>query len=810
MDGALWQREMPNGRRFLFAALALACGTPAFAENRQPVDLPAGGLGPAVIALGRQAGVSVGISDPELSALQVKRVRGNLGVKEALDRLLKGTRAAYLNVGGNGWRIIRRPAEVQSAPNPSRQGIVLATIADLQPEIIVTASKKETPLSRYPGSATMLSMADMPIGIVGGSTATLTSRVAGMTSTHLGSGRNRLFIRGIADSSFNGPTQAVVGQYLGETRLNYNAPDPDLRLYDISSIEVLEGPQGTLYGAGSLGGILRLRPAEPQLDALQATASTSVALTAHGDPSADISATLNLPLIEGSLAVRAVGYGIRDGGYIDDTLRNRSDVNRTEIAGGRIAVRAEPGDGWTIDFGGTYQSIVSRDSQYADRNAARLTRASAVAEGSSNDYVLGQFIARKEWDSLVFTSATGVVSQDISETYDATPQGGLPTVFRQRNHISLISSENRLTQTLADGSSWIVGTSLVRNRYRLNRRFGAASLAPAIAGVANGVDEATIFGEFTKAITPRVNVTAGGRVTYVNLSGAALNAPAALIASVALLQGKRNETEFLPSFSVTYVPDESLTLFGKYQESFRPGGIVVRNDLIQRYQNDQVSSFELGLRFGGRHKTGVDGSLSISRTRWRNIQADLIDATGLPATSNIGTGRIWSIDAVLGWRPLQGLRIEASGVFADSRLTNPAPTLLLLRSGSNITPQPGVTVINSNDLPNVARFNGRLSADYFASLPSGFELSLSGWVRYVGRSRLGIGPVLGVPQGNYLDTSLGLRLSRERYGFFLNATNLLDTIGNRFALGSPFTLPYIGQITPLRPRTIRLGMDVRF
>jgi len=75
---------------------------------------------------------------------------------------------------------------------------------------------------------------------------------------------------------------------------------------------------------------------------------------------------------------------------------------------------------------------------------------------------------------------------------------------------------------------------------------------------------------------------------------------------------------------------------------------------------------------------------------------------------------------------------------------------------------------------------------------------------------LGIGPVLGVPQGNYLDTSLGLRLSRERYGFFLNATNLLDTIGNRFALGSPFTLPYIGQITPLRPRTIRLGMDVRF
>jgi outer membrane receptor protein involved in Fe transport len=801
---------MPNIERSLFVAILLTCGAPALAETRQPVDLPAGGLGPAVIALGRQAGVSVGISEPELSALRVKRVRGYFGVKEALDRLLKGTPAAYLQVGGNGWRIVRRPQEIRNAPDRTHQKSAPAAIETVQPEIIVTASKKDTPLSRYAGSATMLSMAEMPVGSVGGSTATLTSRVAGMTSTHLGTGRNRLFIRGIADSSFNGPTQSVVGQYLGETRLNYNAPDPDLRLYDISSIEVLEGPQGTLYGAGSLGGILRVLPAVPQLQDLQASASTSIAYTAHGDASADISATVNIPLIEGRLAVRAVGYGIRDGGFIDDALRNRDDVNRTEISGGRIALRAEPGSGWTIDLGGTYQSIVSQDSQYADRNAARLTRASAVAEGSSNEYVLGQFIARKEWDSLVFTSATGIVGQDISEAYDATQPGGPPTIFRQRSRISLISSENRLAQALADGSNWIVGTSLVRNRYRLNRRFGAAGFAPAIAGVANGVDEATLFGEFTKAITPRVNVTAGGRVTYASLSGAALDAPAAIIASVALLQGKRNETEFLPSFSVTYLPNDKLTVFGKYQESFRPGGIVVRNDLIQRYQNDQVSAFELGLRFGGRRRLGLDGSLSITRTRWRNIQADLIDATGLPATSNIGTGRIWAIDGVFGWRPVQGLRIEASGVFADSRLTNPAPTLLLLRSGSNITPKPGVTVINSNDLPNVARFNGRLSADYFTRLAGGFELSLSGWLRYVGRSRLGIGPVLGIPQGDYLDTSLGLRLSRERYGFYLNATNLFDTIGNRFAFGSPFTLPYKGQITPQRPRTIRLGMDVRF
>src|SRR3546814_5101990 len=89
------------------------------------------------------------------------------------------------------------------------------------------------------------------------------SRTASVSSTHLGPGRNKLFIRGIADSSFTGPTQSTVGQYFGDIRLSYNAPDPDLRLYDIDNVEILEGPQGTLYGAGSLGGIIPVRSESP-------------------------------------------------------------------------------------------------------------------------------------------------------------------------------------------------------------------------------------------------------------------------------------------------------------------------------------------------------------------------------------------------------------------------------------------------------------------------------------------------------------------------------------------------------------------
>ena len=91
----------------------------------------------------------------------------------------------------------------------------------------------------------------------------LEARSVGFSSTHLGSGRNKLFIRGIADSSFSGPTQSPVGVYFDDVRTGYNGADPDLKLVDMHSVEILEGPQGTLYGSGALGGIVLLRPNKP-------------------------------------------------------------------------------------------------------------------------------------------------------------------------------------------------------------------------------------------------------------------------------------------------------------------------------------------------------------------------------------------------------------------------------------------------------------------------------------------------------------------------------------------------------------------
>ena len=112
-------------------------------------------------------------------------------------------------------------------------------------------------------------------------------------------------------------------------------------------------------------------------------------------------------------------------------------------------------------------------------------------------------------------------------------------------------------------------------------------------------------------------------------------------------------------------------------------------------------------------------------------------------------------------------------------------------------------------IPNVADYAAQGSIDY--RVPAGRDdLRLGAWFKYIGPSRLGIGPRLGDKQGNYLDTGLAARLGDTRRGLTVSLTNLLDSKGNRFALGTPFDLEQGAFITPQRPRTLRIAFDYRY
>jgi outer membrane receptor protein involved in Fe transport len=800
-------------RLLALAILPLISIAPSQAADLKPLDLPAGRLSDAVAALAAQTGASVGVTDASVWSMRVAAVQGRMDAAEALRRLLRGSRAGFVSLGANSFRIYPMPAM------SARRTAPIAAAPAFEGEdstIVVTASKRETRLRDFAGSVSMLEGADLGFGGEQG-TESILARVASLSSTHLGAGRNKLFIRGIADSSFTGPTQATVGQYWGDMRLTYNAPDPDLRLYDIQSVEILEGPQGTLYGAGSLGGIIRVTRNPPDPGRTEASVSGGLSATQHGDPSGDIGGMVNLPLVSDRIALRAVGYGISEGGYIDDVWRGRKDINRTRIAGGRATVRLDPGDDWTVDVGGIFQNNHGRDSQYADRNLGGLKRASRTPGGFDADYALGELVIAKNWDSLSFMSSTGYARQRLDERYDASPPAGPDRRFSQRNLTNMLASESRLWRPMRRGFGWVLGVSHTRNKTNIDRSFGAAP----VPGVTNRVKESTVFAEASVEPLRGLIATGGARYTRSRLTGGAEDPTpvgadinprlAALIAQArAEIIAGRTEKRFLPSASISTTPIAALTVYARYQQGFRPGGLAIESGYVRRFRNDRVRTMETGLRLGKRGRDIFDLSLSLSHTRWTNIQADFIDASGLPSTDNIGDGRIYSLSAELGLRPAKGLTLDIATTFNDSKVVDPSANLLAALDAPPVNNETGARTGGQSRIPNVARFTTRIGADYRVALDEALELRISGWARYVGRSRLGIGPILGDLQGDYFESSLTARVGRPDMGVSLGVTNLTDTIGNRFALGTPFSGIGAGQITPLRPRTIRIGFDRSF
>ncbi|MFQ3894335.1 TonB-dependent receptor domain-containing protein [Sphingobium sp. R-7] len=801
----------------LLIVTALAIATPAHAADRQTISIAPSRLGEAVVALGRQTGVSVGMSDQSLAGIATPAVKGRLSVDAALKRLLRGSGARAMMIDASTWRIVRaRP--VATAQTPARAPA--APLPD-QPvaEIIVTASKRYTPLPRYAGMVEAIDANLFSSGEASGGTATLLARVASLSSTHAGNGRNKLFIRAIADSGVAGPTQATTGQYLGDMRLNYAAPDPDLKLYDVGRVEILEGPQGTLYGAGSLGGIIRIMPNAPNLGEFGGQVSAGLSATQHGAPGGDLSATINLPIMPEKIALRVVGYGVQEGGYIDDVSRDLNDVNRTRTYGGRAALRFAPDENWTVDLNGVYQHIHGRDAQYATQSLDRLQRASSVAQPYFSDYLLGNIRVERQWDSLRFVSSTGFVHHELTESYDATQQDGPSALFRQRNDIDIFSTENRLVRDLDNGLGWILGASYLQSQSKLRRSltsYGTAMFQPQVipgvpmigrglpataTGVRNKVKEATLFGEASFEPVRGLIATVGGRLTNSRLSGEALDPIAALsFADIARAeaQADRSETIFLPSFALLTDAIPDVTLYARYQQGFRPGDLAVDDQRVRRFQNDRISTAEIGFRKGVAGRDAIAISANLAYTDWRNIQADVTDRIGLPTTANIGDGRIYTAEGRIVVRAIQRLTLDASIIYNDSRLTRPAQFLRALSFEGR-----------SLDLPNVANLGGRLGFDYRTVMGNGMRLHLSGSARYVGKSQLGVGPILGRTQGDYVDTSLSTSVTRGPVQISLSLANLLDSDGNRFSLGTPFDL-HTDYYTPLRPRTVRIGMDFAF
>jgi outer membrane receptor protein involved in Fe transport len=783
--------------RLWLGALALPACLPAPAQASQQIEIniPATTLSGALILLARQTNVDLGSTEPGLRVVPTPALSGRMSVREALGRLLRGSGYRAVAVDARSFRIVRgdRPlARPRPAPAPPR-----GPAPEIDPqEIVVTGSKERVSLLRYPGSLTVL-VADSPPAAQRARDMTEIARTMPVLQhTELGAGRNKIFIRGIADSSFNGAAQSTASTYFDDTQLAYSGADPGLRLYDIRQVEVMEGPQGTLYGSGSIGGIIRLTSNPVDLETAGASATAGATLPAGGRPGFDVAGMLNLPIEAGTIGTRLVAYHVLDGGYIDDLERGANDVNRTATLGGRATLRIDPGGGWRIELGGLGQTISARDSQYATRGAGALARRSALAQPFHNSVVLGRMQVTRDWESgLRFVSASSIVAYDTDNRFDASPPSpnGPPpyeAVYQDEGSKLLLTQETRLSRSLPGGGSWVTGFTLTEDRDKLTRSLGSPDNETSIIGVTNLTRSASVFGEVTVAASANFSATLGGRVTVARTDGEPSTRPR----DERFVAG-RSTRRFDPTLAFSWLLRPRLALFGSYQSGFRTGGLAVARGVgrVADYKSDSIAVAQLGLRRLRGGPTGLAFSTSISLARWMGIQADLINFRGLPYTANVGDARIAAFEATGDWIPAAGLRIEAAFLYTHNRLSGAFAQL---------------SMPSRRHLPDTPAFSGRLAFSYGWTAHGGLSFRTGASGNYIGHSILGTSNLLDMRQGGYAAVGWSASVSRGNVELSLAVDNVTNTRANLFAFGNPFGLAARNQETPLRPRNARLGLGI--
>ncbi|OAN66773.1 hypothetical protein A7X12_11580 [Sphingomonas sp. TDK1] len=774
-------------------------------EVRYGFRIPAGPLTKAIIAIGSQAGVSIATTDPTLAQRRLAEpVEGRMSVEEALARVLHGSGLHAICVSQALYRIER----VRSAPPPPRP--VPARLPPPPPsspapaEIVVTATKSGATLRRYPGSAWVVDADTLSLGAgLARDSRAIVAALPMLSATHLGPGREKLFVRGVADSSFTGASQATVGQYLGDVQLNYSAPDPNLALYDMARVELLEGPQGTLYGAGALGGIIRITPRAPKQGVWEGEVSAGASATAHGGVGGDAMAMLNAPLGD-RIALRLVGYGGREPGYIDDVARKRRNTNRSDLAGGRATLRLRAGNDWTVDLGAVYQRLYHADGQYSEADQLPLSRAAAIAQPALNDFRLAYATATHRWaDGQMLTAAFSAIENHLTTLYDATSIGdpaasGLATDTRVR----VYNGEVRLARNHEDGTGLVLGAYGTLSDDRMTQSSRIAGASQPFRGVGNRATDVALFGEATFRILAGLNATLGARAAYTDLQGTNILPDGDQSLETIDVPGTGN-VRFLPSAALSWAATPRVTAYLRYQRGYRLGGYVL-NALspldsspttdadFTVYRPDSLDAIEAGLRLG-EGRDGLSGSLALSTTDWRHIQADLQSPAGA-VTANVGSGRIAAVEANLQWHAPSSLRLTATLFLTRAVLDRPAP---------------GFERAALQALPNTPAVTLRGAAERQWTLNGGSRLLVRGTARYVGRSWLGVGD-LHIPQGNFAELSAGVAWSKGPFTLTLDAANLLNGRANRFSLGNPLTVGDGNQRTPQQPRTVRIGTSYRF
>lgn len=796
----------------LLCGVALAClaGRAEAAEPRHRVSIPAKPYADALIDLGIQANVSI-VGTAACGSGGRAALAGRYTLQEALNRLLADAPCRYSLVDARTVRITPAAPVSSVLREPARASSTVLS------ELVVTATKRPASLERLAAGVSAISREQiLTTGSV--DVGQTTGQLAGVLSTNLGPGRDKLLIRSLSDGAFTGRARSTVSTYLDDAPLNYNAPDPDLRLVDVERIEVLRGPQGALYGSGAIGGIYRMVTRKPLLDRFEAGVSGSAAHTMGGDASYDLEGYLSLPLAPGVAAIRIVAYQDHQGGYLDDINLRIPDLNKTRRNGGRAALRLQLSDSWRLDGLAATQNLRSNDTQYERPAPAGPNAAGRVPETHNNDVSFASATLQGElgWGSL--SSAFAYIRHEFSSQYD-TPAGTEPFrffgsrnsdlgVFVEQSKVDMVVQDFVLRSTRPGRLDWLVGAYASRTIEDTPSTFSFLSSSGRAQTVyresrKDRLGEVALYGEASYDLNPGWSLTVGGRLFESDVRTTAdviVRSPGVS----RFFERARTFNGFLPKVSLQREFASGDFIYALYSEGYRPGGFNSGGFLSIRqsrtgFASDRLRNYEVGAKL-----RLLDGRMTIRSAAfydtWSNIQSDQYRPSGLAFTGNAGDGRIIGLEAEISHEWDFGLSVQMNGLLANTRVRDANPDFSSIPSAGVI-----------DELPGVPDVSGGLLAIYQRPVARGLTLRLVGDASYVGRAAVSFDAALPQRSSDYVRARLSAEVATERWRATVFVSNPLDDEGDTFAYGNPFNFGVAqAVVTPQRPRTIGVRLSATF
>lgn len=611
-------------------------------------------------------------------------------------------------------------------------------------EVIVTATRRSTSLADTPYSISAIS--EKSLDRQGADDfSDFVGSIPGLNLRDQGPGQSRPVIRGLQGSG-----EGQVAVYYNDAPIGGNPGtqndagrfSAELKPIDIERIEVLRGPQGTLYGGGSMGGTMRIITNKPQLDTIEGKVSAEISDYADGGMGYQLSGVINLPIIEDKLAIRAVAYYRKMDGFIDNVALGLDNTNDVETKGGRFSVLWQPSDTLKVTAIAYYQEQDLASGFHIDPNLDGYKTTLAGLDRYQDKTQLYNVIIEKSFDFADASYSYSHFNRKNTYRYFAdvfVPSGILlvqPMPTKSDTHEFRLTSNNdgRLQWTtglfyqnrsaFVESQVFVVGSDGLESGDFFFRR-----------DVDMGLKQYAVFGEVSYELTDKLTATVGARWfdiknfatgrSLVSFGGTPVPTDQIVPNTT---EGGEKSTVFKGHLAYQ-VTEDFLTYF-QFSQGFRAGGanqnVGTIAEIPNSFNSDSVDNYELGMRYSFAEGK-ADLNVALYRIIWSDIQTLQSDTTGLfRFIGNGGNGKIDGIEIDLHTRPTQNWDINIGFNYVDAKLSTDAP----LNNIGGFS-QTGLTGDRIPSSPNLT-FN--TSMEYSWQLNDDIRAYIFGSVQYTGES----------------------------------------------------------------------------